>query len=115
DRPLTHRRAIYPGTFDPITFGHLDLMERGARMFDVLTVAVAVNIDKRPWFTVEQRMDMIRESLADRQIMNVEVESFDGMIVELVKRKGGSVLFRGIRTLSDWEHEFQMALANREM
>lgn len=112
---MAHRRAIYPGTFDPITFGHLDVIERGSKMFDTLTVAVAVNIDKRPWFAAEQRMDMIRESVSERGISNVEVESFDGMIVDLVRRKGGGVLFRGIRTLSDWEHEFQMALANREL
>lgn len=84
-------------------------------MFDTLVVAVAVNIDKRPWFAVDQRIEMIRESVRELRLTNVEVESFDGMIVDLVKRKGGGVLFRGIRTLSDWEHEFQMALANREL
>jgi len=112
---LQPRIAVYPGTFDPVSFGHLDLIERGSRLFDELIVAVAINIEKQPWFTAEERIGMIRESVADRGLNNVTVESFSGMIVDFVRAKGSRVLYRGIRTLSDWESEFQMALANREL
>ncbi len=115
DLQLQPRIAVYPGTFDPVSFGHLDLIERGSRLFDQLVVAVAVNIEKRPWFAAEERISMIREVVADRGLENVTVEGFSGMIVDFVRAKGSRVLYRGIRTLSDWESEFQMALANREL
>ena len=109
------RIAIYPGTFDPITFGHLDVIRRGARLFDKLVVAVAVNIEKRPWFSAQDRVAMINETIRAEGISNASAIGFDGMIVEFVRSQGSSVLLRGIRTLSDWEAEFQMALTNREL
>lgn len=108
-------QAVYPGTFDPITFGHLDVIARGSRLFDQLTVAVALNIDKSPLFDVDERKEMIEEAVAEKGLTNVTVTSFDGIIVNFVERIGAKVLLRGIRTLSDWESEFQMALANREL
>ncbi|MBK6942736.1 MAG: pantetheine-phosphate adenylyltransferase, partial [Planctomycetes bacterium] len=99
--------AIYPGTFDPVTFGHLDLIERGSRLFSRLVVAVARNFDKRPVFSAEERVQMLRELTA--RIPNVEVDSFDGLIVEYARRRQVPCLLRGLRTISDFEYEFQMA------
>ncbi|MCC7170889.1 MAG: pantetheine-phosphate adenylyltransferase [Planctomycetes bacterium] len=105
--------AIYPGTFDPVTFGHLDLIERGSRLFSRLVVAVARNFDKRPVFSAEERVQMLRELTA--RIPNVEVDSFDGLIVEYARRRQVPCLLRGLRTISDFEYEFQMALTNRDL
>ncbi|MBI4575479.1 MAG: pantetheine-phosphate adenylyltransferase [Planctomycetes bacterium] len=103
--------AVYPGTFDPPTRGHLDLMVRGARLFDRLVVAVGGNSAKDPIFRSDERVGLLRE--ATEGLANVEVESFDGLIVDYVRRKGASVILRGIRTFSDFEYEFGMALTNR--
>jgi pantetheine-phosphate adenylyltransferase len=105
------RIAVYPGTFDPPTNGHLDLIERGARIFEELIVAVAVNPRKTPIFTPEERVDIFRRHT--KGLDNVSVDSFRGMTVDYVREKGASFLLRGLRTVSDFEYEFQMALTNR--
>lgn len=105
------RKAIYPGTFDPVTNGHLDLIERGAALFDELIVAVANNLEKTPLFTVEERMGMIEGLVGD--FPNVTVDSFRGLAVDYVRKRGYAVILRGLRTISDFEYEYQMALTNR--
>ncbi len=105
--------AIYPGSFDPVTNGHLDLIERGAKIFDRLSVAVLHNQDKRPLFSVEERIEMLRE--VTRRWSNVDVDVFDGLLVEYAERRGAQVLLRGIRAISDYEYELQMALMNRKL
>src|ERR1035437_8805739 len=105
--------ALYPGTFDPPTNGHLDLIERGARLFDHLIVAVLNNPGKDPLFTVEERVEMLKESTA--ALKNVSVATFDGLMVEFARSQGVSALLRGIRAISDYEYEFQMALMNRRL
>lgn len=103
--------AIYPGSFDPPTNGHLDVIRRGAFIFPQLIVAVAVNPRKNPLFTEQERVEMIRDAVS--QMKNVEVLAFDGLIVNLCREKNAKVIMRGIRTISDFEHEFQMAFTNR--
>jgi pantetheine-phosphate adenylyltransferase len=105
--------AIYPGSFDPITNGHLDLVQRGARMFDTLVVAILRNDSKLPLFSVEERMDMLREVV--RPYDNVEVDCFDGLLVDYAAARSATVLLRGIRAISDYEYELQMALMNRRL
>jgi pantetheine-phosphate adenylyltransferase len=105
--------AIYPGSFDPITNGHLDLIDRGAKLFRKLVVSVLGNESKQPLFTVEERMEMLREVV--RSYPNVEVDSFAGLVVDYASQKGASVLLRGIRAISDYEYELQMALMNRRL
>lgn len=105
--------AIYPGSFDPITNGHLDLIERGSRISDRLIVAILRNASKSPLFTVEERMEMLREVVAPYP--NVEVDCFDGLLVDYAARKQATVLIRGIRAISDYEYELQMALMNRRL
>ncbi len=107
------KRGIYPGTFDPITNGHLDLVFRGLRIFDEIIVAVALNPKKQPLFSIEERLSMITASVAGYQ--NVLVESFDGLLVEYAKTKGGIAIIRGLRAVSDFEYELQMALMNRKL
>ena len=106
-------RALYPGTFDPPTNGHVDLIERGAKLFDHLTVAILVNPVKNPLFTVDERVEMLREVTA--KIGNVSVATFNGLMVEFARQQGASAVLRGIRAISDYEHEFQMALMNRRL
>jgi pantetheine-phosphate adenylyltransferase len=103
--------AVYPGSFDPITNGHIDVIKRGARVFDKVIVAVADNPAKQALFTKEERVDMIRE--VSKPYRNVEVDAFDGLVVDYVHRKKAGVILRGIRTISDFEYEYQMALTNR--
>src|SRR4030043_1791965 len=103
--------AIYPGTFDPITNGHVDIIKRGSRIFDEIIVLVAYNPDKAALFTVEERMHMIREALSE--IKSVRVDSHPGLLVDYLKLSGASIILRGMRALSDFEYEFQMALMNR--
>lgn len=103
--------AVYPGSFDPITFGHLDVIKRGRSIFDQLIVAVAENTDKETVFSKDERVEMIREQIADMD--NVTVDRFDGLVVNYLEEKNIKVLLRGIRTVSDFEYEFQMALTNR--
>ena len=105
--------ALYPGTFDPLTFGHLDLIERGARLFDHLTVAIAENPRKTPLFTVDVRMEML--CAHTHQLENVRVTSFQGLVVEYAKENDIETLLRGLRTSGDFEFEYQMALTNRAL
>ncbi len=106
-------RAIYPGTFDPPTNGHVDLIQRGSKLFDHLTVAILVNPVKNPLFTVEERLEMLEE--VTKPLGNVSVATFEGLMVEFARRVGASAVLRGIRAISDYEHEFQMALMNRRL
>jgi pantetheine-phosphate adenylyltransferase len=105
--------AIYPGSFDPITYGHLDLIARGAKLADRLVVSILRNESKQTLFTVNERMSMLEEVLRDYS--NVEIESFDGLLVDYAARRGASVILRGIRAISDYEYELQMALMNRRL
>jgi pantetheine-phosphate adenylyltransferase len=106
-------KAVYPGSFDPPTHGHLDLIQRGIRLFDELVVAVAMNSEKTPLFTVDERKNMLRELTLP--IKNVRIDSFDGLVVDYVRELKCSVILRGLRTVSDFEYEYQMALTNRSL
>jgi pantetheine-phosphate adenylyltransferase len=105
--------AVYPGSFDPITNGHLDLIERGSKIFDELIVAVLRNPEKDPLFTVEERLEMLRE--ATQHCPNISVDSFHGLLVDYAVRKQARVILRGIRAISDFENEMTMALMNRKL
>ena len=105
--------AIYPGSFDPPTNGHLDLIERGSKIFDHLVVAVLRNQEKNALFSVEERMEMLRE--VSQHCANVEVEAFDGLLVDYAVRRRARVILRGIRAISDFEYELPMALMNRKL
>lgn len=107
------KMAIYPGSFDPFTSGHLDIVQRATKIFPRLVVAVAVNVRKLPTFTVEERVAMLEETLGDMD--GVEIDSFSGLLVDYAKRKGAHVIVRGLRALSDFENEFQMAHMNRRL
>ena len=106
-------RAIYPGTFDPVTYGHIDLIRRARHIFDEVIVAVAHNPGKGPLFTVEERIQLLRH--ATRSMRGVVIDHFDSLVVEYVRRKRSRVMIRGLRMLSDFEYEFQMALTNRKL
>jgi pantetheine-phosphate adenylyltransferase len=106
------RTAVYPGSFDPITKGHEDLIHRSLGFVERVVVAVAVNVAKQPLFSLEERVALIRECVADKR---VEVQSFDGLLVDFAKRVGATVIVRGLRAVSDFEYEFQMALMNRNL
>lgn len=105
--------AIYPGSFDPITSGHLNIIRRASKIFDRLIVCVMVNATKQPMFTREERVEMIRSVVSD--LSNVEVDASDELLAEYAKRKGGCVILKGLRAGSDFENEFQMALINRKI
>ena len=105
------RVAVYPGSFDPITKGHEDLIHRSLEFVDKLIVAVAVNVAKQPLFALEERVALIKQTVSDK----VEVQSFDGLLADFAKRVGASVIVRGLRAVSDFEYEFQMALMNRNL
>jgi len=105
--------GIYPGTFDPITNGHLDLVQRGLVIFEEIIIAVAPSPKKQPLFTLEERLRLIQESV--RQYKNVSVEAFNGLLVEYAKSKGAAAIVRGLRAVSDFEYELQMALMNRRL
>ena len=105
--------AIYPGTFDPITYGHIDIAVRASKIFEKVVAVVAMNQGKNPLFTVEERLEMARESL--KGVPNVEVISHSGLIVNCVREYNASAIIRGLRALSDFEYEFQMAFTNRKM
>lgn len=107
------RTVIYPGSFDPFTNGHLDIVHRAAKLFDQVIVAVARNEGKGPLFAVEQRVSLVQESIHGLQ--NVTAESFDGLLVKYVESRGGQAVIRGLRAVSDFEFEFQMALMNRKL
>lgn len=105
--------AIYPGSFDPVTNGHLDIIERGRQMFDRVVVAVAVNQEKKPMFTLRERVEMLGS--VTRSWDNVQVDEFDGLLVEYAEQKKAGVIIRGIRAVTDFDYEFQMALMNRRL
>ncbi len=105
--------AVYPGTFDPITYGHLDIVKRSLRVFDKVFIAVAPNLKKSPLFSIDERVAMIREVID--QIPNVEVEIFEGLLTEYMKHKRAHAVVRGLRAISDFEHEFLMAFMNRKL
>jgi len=105
--------AIYPGSFDPVTNGHLDLIERGEKMFDLIIVAVLKNAEKEPLFTVGERVEMLRE--VTKRWPGVEVDVFEGLLVDYARKRHAGVILRGIRAISDYEYELQMALMNRKL
>ena len=105
--------AIYPGSFDPLTNGHIDIIQRGSRFFDRIVIAVLMNLEKEPLFTVPERVSIAREVFLDRP--NVEVDTFDGLLVDYARRKRATVIVRGLRAVSDFEYEMQMALMNRRL
>ena len=105
--------AVYPGSFDPLTNGHVDIIVRGMRLFDRILVAIAANAEKAPLFTTEERVDIARAVFKEHS--SVEVETFDGLLVDYVARRKADVIVRGLRAVSDFEFEFQMALMNRRL
>ncbi|HEU5180880.1 MAG TPA: pantetheine-phosphate adenylyltransferase [Candidatus Polarisedimenticolia bacterium] len=105
--------AVYPGSFDPVTHGHLDIIRRGSRLFDRIVVAVLKNPEKKPMFPLAERRRILRQ--ATREIPNVSIDSFDGLLVDYARRRKARVIVRGLRALSDFEYEFQMALMNRRL
>lgn len=105
--------AVYPGSFDPCTFGHLDIIERSSKLFDKLVVAVLTNSSKTPMFTVEERIDLLKKATAAYD--NVEICSFSGLLVDFLRQIDASVVIKGIRAVSDFEYEFQMALTNKAL
>ena len=107
------RTAIYPGSFDPLTNGHLDVIERAAKLFDQVIVAIANNDSKNPLFTLAERRDLVNRSVS--LLKNVETDTFDGLLVEYVERRSGQAILRGLRAVSDFEFEFQLALMNRKL
>ena len=111
--PPVPRTAVFPGSFDPLTSGHVDIIERGCRLFHRIVVAVAINAEKTPLFSVAERVAMTREIFRDHP--EVEVDTFDGLLVEYARQLGASALIRGLRAVSDFEYEFQMALMNRRL
>jgi pantetheine-phosphate adenylyltransferase len=111
--PSSARVAIYPGTFDPLTSGHVDIIERGSRIFDSIIVAILANVEKTPLFSESERVEIICDVFKDRP--NVKVETFNGLLVDYAKRQRAHVIVRGLRAVSDFEYEFQMALMNRHL
>ena len=105
--------AVYPGSFDPITNGHVDIIQRGLSVFDQVTIAILLNPEKQPLFTVEERVEIIREHYQDNPRVNVD--TFSGLLVDYAEKVGASVIVRGLRAISDFEYEFQMALMNRRL
>lgn len=107
------RTAIYPGSFDPLTNGHLDVIERAVKLFDRVVVAVAKNESKQPLFTLEERLELVRRSI--RHLPTVEADSFDSLLVDYVEHRSAQAIVRGLRAVSDFEFEFQLALMNRKL
>ncbi|HJV35637.1 pantetheine-phosphate adenylyltransferase [Geomonas sp.] len=105
--------AVYPGSFDPVTYGHLDIIERALKIFDGVIVAVARNSEKNALFTVKERIDLLSETLKDRP--QAMIETFDGLLVDFVRERGATVIVRGLRAVSDFEYEFQLAQMNRSI
>ena len=110
---MIKRKAVYPGTFDPITYGHLDLLKRATKIFDEVVVAVAHSTNKQPLFSVEERVSMVKKAVAG--IENVKVDDFNCLVVDYMKKMEARTIIRGIRMISDFEYEFQMALTNRQL
>jgi len=113
ESPEQTHTAIYPGTFDPLTNGHIDIIVRALRLFQNVIVAVSPNLRKSPLFSLDERLEMIRD--ATKEMSNLSVESFDGLLVSYVRKKKATAIIRGIRAVSDFEYEFQMALMNRKL
>jgi pantetheine-phosphate adenylyltransferase len=111
------RRAIYPGSFDPVTNGHLDIIERGCKLFDEIIIAILVNPDKQPFFSIEERRDMLKEVLRtiERRNCSLRVDVFEGLLVHYALAQQAHAIVRGIRAISDYEYELQMALMNRRL
>jgi pantetheine-phosphate adenylyltransferase len=107
------KRAVYPGSFDPITSGHVDIIQRGLKIFDEILVAVLKNPKKKSLFTTKERMNMIQDFFVDHK--DIEVKAFDGLLVEFAKNNNANIVIRGLRAISDFEYEFQMALMNRKL
>ncbi|MGG7077440.1 pantetheine-phosphate adenylyltransferase [Clostridium sardiniense] len=107
------KSAIYPGSFDPITNGHLDVIERGAKIFDKIIVAVLINVEKKGLFDIKERVELIKK--ATQGIENVEVISFEGLLIDLLKQKETNIILKGLRTVMDFEYELQMALMNNKL
>ena len=105
--------AVYPGSFDPLTNGHVDIITRGARIFDRIIVAILINAEKAPLFGMDERLEIAKEVFKD--LPNVEIDTFDGLLVDYVERRRAQVIVRGLRAVSDFEFEFQMALMNRRL
>ena len=110
---MQKKKAIYPGTFDPVTFGHIDIMKRASRLFDELVVAVAENPEKKPLFTLEERRNMVLQ--ASQGLTNISVTSFQTVLVDYAREIQAHSIIRGLRAVSDFEYEFQMALMNKEL
>ena len=111
--PNGERVAVYPGSFDPLTNGHVDIILRGSRIFDRIVVAILKNVEKTPLFGLEERVEIAREVF--KQQLNVEVDEFDGLLVDYVEQRGADVIVRGLRAISDFEYELQMAQMNRHL
>ena len=108
------KKVIYPGTFDPVTYGHIDIVKLAVDLFDKVVITVAINPTKQPLFTTEERVSMLKESLKEFE-SKVDIDSFDGLLVEHAKQVGAQAIIRGLRQISDFEFEFQMALMNRKL
>ncbi len=108
-----YRRAVYPGSFDPVTLGHMDIVERAARLFDEVILAVGINSSKVPFLTTEDRMEALRRSTA--HLSNVKIDCFDGLLINYVESKEAHAIVRGLRAISDFEYEFQIAMVNRRL
>lgn len=114
-KPLSHSTAIYPGTFDPMTNGHTDLVLRAARVFDRVVVAIAQSPHKKPAFSLEKRIALAQRVLSEHPLPNVEVKGFDNLLANFVVEQGAGVILRGLRAVSDFEYEFQLASMNRHL
>ncbi|MBO5289719.1 MAG: pantetheine-phosphate adenylyltransferase [Spirochaetales bacterium] len=113
---MTNTKVVYPGTFDPLTYGHLDIIQRAANMFGNVTVLLAQNLSKNTYFTLEERTQMIKEAIAEMHLEDkVKIASYQGLLVEYCKENNITVIIRGIRPLVDFEYEFEMAMTNREL
>ncbi|MFY7835847.1 MAG: pantetheine-phosphate adenylyltransferase [Novosphingobium sp.] len=112
---MAQRIGVYPGTFDPITLGHLDIIRRGAKLVDKLIIGVTTNPSKNPMFSTDERMDMVTREVADQGIDNVEVVGFNALLMKFARAQGASVIVRGLRAVADFEYEYQMAGMNQQL